>query len=48
MEESEEKNADSVELLLFISWGLICTIFKLKGFFDPLVVQVYVQLYFLN
>lgn len=43
MEESEEKNADSVELLLFISWGL--TIFKFKGFFDPLV---YVQLYFLN
>lgn len=48
MEESEEKSADSVELLLFISWGLICTIFKFKGFFDPLVVQVYVQLYFLN
>lgn len=48
MEESEEKNADSVELILFISWGLICTIFKFKGFFDPLVVHVYVQLCFLN
>lgn len=48
IEESEEKNADSVELILFISWGLICTIFKFKGFFDPLVVHVYVQLCFLN